>query len=110
MLLQAQLEAGQKQATSDAIFQAPLEDFDVLIRLRPEALPYPDRALAASPDSLPSSHEEEDDEQTNHKQARARLHSIPKGGLVTAATQYWSSHLQIVSVSLPVVSRDSIDN
>lgn len=78
--MQEQLEKGQGQVSSDAVFQSPLEDFDVLVRLRPEALPYPDRALTASPDSLPSSiHDDEENEHMNHKQARARLHSIPKG-------------------------------
>lgn len=75
--MQKQLESGNESEGSDAIFQTPLADFDVLVRLRHEALPYPDRVVASL---LPSnSHADEDDDLMQHKHARARLHSIPPG-------------------------------
>lgn len=80
--LQAHLEAAESEPPAVSIFQTPLEDFDILIRLRPEALPYPDRALADCADAMPSTSKVQDEDEdvcTNHKQARGRLHSIPRG-------------------------------
>ena len=59
----------------------PLTDFDALVVLREEALPYPDRAIPGSTQGLPSSSGADEDEDgfRCHKKARARLHSIPKG-------------------------------
>lgn len=67
-----------------AVFKTPLTDFDAVIVLREEALPYPDRAVLGSTKGLPSQTGGEDadgdeDELSCHKKARARLHSIPKG-------------------------------
>lgn len=66
-----------------AIFKTPLTDFDAIIVLREEALPYPDRAVPGSTQDLPFNGKGDDDDNQDdfccHKKAGARLHSIPKG-------------------------------
>lgn len=85
-VLQNQLEHQQTGADPSSIFVTPLEDFDALFILRPEGLPYPDRAAPGS--ALPGGHANngdgddlgsDDDGLLSHKKAVARLHSIPQG-------------------------------
>lgn len=85
LYVQGHLENQQAETHPAAIFRTPLTDFDAIIALREEALPYPDRAIPGSTqDSSVSSTGVEDEENADnkvltHKKARARLHSIPKG-------------------------------
>lgn len=78
---QEHLEQKHTEIPPAAIFVTPLTDFDALVVLREEALPYPDRAIPGSTQGLPSISAEggEEDGFSCHKKARARLHSIPKG-------------------------------
>ena len=78
------MEHQHAEVSPAAIFKTPLTDFDAVIVLREEALPYPDRAVPGPPKLLPSKGEQDDEEDVEdglscHKKARARLHSIPKG-------------------------------
>lgn len=78
------MEHQHSQVPPAAIFKTPLTDFDAVIVLREEALPYPDRAVPGSTKDLPSKgegsdEENDEDEFSCHKKAHARLHSIPKG-------------------------------
>ena len=83
--MQGLLENQHADVCPEAIFRTPLTDFDAIIALREDALPYPDRAIPGSTQNLSASStgaEEEqdaDDGLLTHKKARARLHSIPKG-------------------------------
>ena len=79
--LQDQLEHQQAGVTPSTVYQTPFKDYDALISLREEALPYPDRAVPGSAGDLDSSsvQDDEDDGLLSHKKARARLHSIPRG-------------------------------
>ena len=86
---QGHLEHEHSEVPPAAVFKTPLTDFDALIVLREEALPYPDRAVPGSTKGLSSKSGEEDDggdedELSCHKKARARLHSIPKGEPLTS--------------------------
>lgn len=78
------MEHQHSELPPTAVFKTPLTDFDAVIILREEALPYPDRAVPGSTKGLPSRSGGEDDggdedDLPCHKRARARLHSIPKG-------------------------------
>lgn len=79
--LQGHLEHQHTEVPPAAIFLTPLTDFDALVVLREEALPYPDRAIPGSTQGLPSTSgaDDEEDGYSGHVKARARLHSIPKG-------------------------------
>lgn len=81
--LQDYLEGQQTETLPAAIFKTPLTDFDAMILLREDALPYPDRDVLGPTPALPSSstneNDQEDDEMLRHIKTRARLHSIPKG-------------------------------
>ncbi|KAL3158789.1 hypothetical protein ABBQ32_011516 [Trebouxia sp. C0010 RCD-2024] len=80
--LKGHLERQHTVVPPAAIFLTPLTDFDALVVLREEALPYPDRAIPGSSQGLPTTSGANDDDEDGyscHTKARARLHSIPKG-------------------------------
>ena len=68
------------------VFHTPLADFDGLITLRKEALPFLDRALPASAAQLAAAIKgqgaagQDGVAAEPHKMSRATLHGFPQGG------------------------------
>ena len=75
---QDELQHQDTDTASSTVFKTPLSDFDALVALREEALPFPDRAILGSITST-STDDDEDDGMLSSRKARARLHSIPQG-------------------------------
>ncbi len=77
-----------------------MSDFDALISLREEALPYPDRAISGSVASSSTvADDDEDDVLLSHRKARARLHSIPRGKALSCSQGSFPVGDQLLIVS-----------
>ena len=74
------------------VFHTPLADFDGLITLRKEALPFLERALPASAAQLAAALKEQGAAGQDgvaaepHKMSRATLRGFPQGGSLTKGT------------------------